>query len=137
MSRWQVERFRSKSKGGSSRPLTYALVALCKLKPKTASHDADVQHAITSAVTLVRKELVSYWKRTLAGPSKRRWMSSSQQNPRTEPVAFTQEIRLLWCCTHCGSTRPWDPSPLDFLYLPHEGKPEIHLGGLYEIGRPS
>jgi hypothetical protein len=52
----EVERYRSKSKGGSLSPLTYALVALRQLKPRTASDKADVQLAVSSAVTLVRNE---------------------------------------------------------------------------------
>lgn len=54
----EVERYRSKSKGGSLMPLTYALVALQALKPEEAPEGKPTV-ATESALSLVKKVLES------------------------------------------------------------------------------
>ncbi|HET8774016.1 MAG TPA: hypothetical protein VFP80_09505, partial [Thermoanaerobaculia bacterium] len=54
----EVERYRSKSKGGSLMPLTYALGALQSVGPRSGA-DAEAVQAVLSALDLVQEELGS------------------------------------------------------------------------------
>jgi hypothetical protein len=56
----EIDWYRSRAKGGSLTPLTYALVALRTLKPSRAASVESVRTAVTAAVSLVKEEFADH-----------------------------------------------------------------------------